>query len=84
MSLFTTPEHGTMIQDSFNMNKTFSAFLGFEVPYFFFAVKADELQSSNTGKLSNKKIKKTLNDNVSSNNLFANIYSKLHLHTSFQ
>ena len=42
VSLFTTPEHGTMIQDSFPMNRTFNSFLGFQVPYFYFSVKADE------------------------------------------
>ena len=42
MSLFTTPEHGTVIQDSFPMDVSFNRFLGFEVPYFYFSVKADE------------------------------------------
>lgn len=39
-----------MIQDSFAMNRTFSAFIGFEVPYFFFAVKAEELKLNEGGR----------------------------------
>lgn len=35
-----------MVQDSFAMDPGFNAFLGLEVPYFFFAVKPDEAHNS--------------------------------------
>ncbi|XP_067952050.1 intraflagellar transport protein 140 homolog [Watersipora subatra] len=49
VSLFSTPEHGTMIQDSFAMHRTHNSFLGFEVPYFYFAVKSDALADASAG-----------------------------------
>lgn len=39
VSLFSTPENGTLIQDSFPMPEQFQALLGVEVPYYYFVKK---------------------------------------------
>jgi len=35
VTLFSTPENGTLIQDSFPMPEQYQALLGVEVPYYY-------------------------------------------------
>ncbi|CAH1793660.1 unnamed protein product, partial [Owenia fusiformis] len=42
VSLFVTPENGVLIQDSFSMKKSHSSMLGMQVPYYYFARKAED------------------------------------------
>ncbi|XP_052071458.1 intraflagellar transport protein 140 homolog isoform X2 [Mytilus californianus] len=45
VSLFSTPENGTLIQDSFPMPEQFQALLGVEVPYYYFVKKSETLKN---------------------------------------
>ncbi|XP_070580461.1 intraflagellar transport protein 140 homolog isoform X2 [Ptychodera flava] len=43
VSLFSTLEHGVMLQDSFAVSENHNAFMGLEVPYFYFVKKLGEI-----------------------------------------
>ncbi|XP_077862626.1 intraflagellar transport protein 140 homolog [Saccoglossus kowalevskii] len=43
VSLFSTLEHGVMLQDSFPLGATHNSLIGLEVPYFYFVKKSSEI-----------------------------------------
>ncbi|XP_074648558.1 intraflagellar transport protein 140 homolog [Tubulanus polymorphus] len=47
VSLFSTPENGILMQDSYARNPSFQAIIGLDVPYYYFVKKTETIEEEN-------------------------------------